>query len=76
VPIVSGATLATKINTHLTLHKGVDMSGLHIETRDGMATVSGHVRDAHMRHVVIEVVRETRGVDKVVDKLEVQKQGK
>ena len=46
VPIVSSATLATKINTHLSLHKGVDMSGLHIETRDGTATVSGHVRDA------------------------------
>jgi len=73
VPIVSSATLATKVNTHLTLHKGVDMSGLHIETRDKTVTVSGHVRDQHMRQVVIGVVKETTGVDNVVDKLTVEK---
>jgi osmotically-inducible protein OsmY len=64
-PMVSGAALATKVNTHLTLHKGIDMSGLHIETRDRSVTISGHVRDSHMKQVVIDTVTNTTGVDHV-----------
>jgi osmotically-inducible protein OsmY len=72
-PMVSGATLQTKVNLHLTLHKGIDMSRLHIDTKDKTVTVSGHVRDAGMHRRVIDTVRETTGVDKVVDKLNEEK---
>jgi len=36
------------VNTHLVMHKGVDMSGLNISSKDKTVTVSGHVRDAGM----------------------------
>ncbi len=71
-PIVTSATLQTKVVTHLSLHKGIDMSGLHIETSDKKVTVSGHVRDAGMRKKVIDTVKETSGVEQVEDKLNVQ----
>ena len=71
-PAVGNAALTTKVTTHLSFHKGVDMSGLHLETSDKTVTVSGHVRDAGMRKKVIEAVRETAGVDRVVDKLNIQ----
>lgn len=72
-PVVKNASLATKVNTHLTLHKGVDMSGLHVDVSDSTVTVSGYVRDANMHRVVVNVLRETTGVDRVVDKLRVEK---
>ena len=73
-PMVSGAALQTKVVTHLSMHKGIDMGGLHIETSDKTVTVSGHVRDSGMHKKVIGTVRETTGVDKVVDKLSDEKQ--
>ena len=72
-PILKNSSLAAKVTAHLTLHKGVDMAGLHIDAQDGIATVSGHVKDANAKKVVISVVKETTGVDKVVDKLEIAK---
>ena len=72
-PAVGGAALTAKVTTHLSLHKGVDISGLHIETSGKTVTVSGHVRDAGMRKKVIDTVRETTGVDNVVDKLNLQR---
>ena len=72
-PILKNSSLAAKVTTHLTLHKGVDMTGLHIDSQDGVATVSGHVKDANAKKVIISVVKETTGVDKVVDKLEIAK---
>ena len=72
-PILKNSSLAAKVTAHLTLHKGVDMAGIHIDSQDGIATVSGHVKDANAKKVVVSVVRETTGVDKVVDKLEIAK---
>lgn len=64
-----GTALAAKVNTSLSLHKGIDMSGLHIEAQDSTVTVGGHVRDKHEHQVVISTVKDTTGVDHVIDKL-------
>ena len=64
--------LAAKVGTHLSLHKGVDMSGLHIVASGTTVTVSGHVRDAGMRKNVLSAIQETRGVDHVKDNLRLQ----
>ena len=55
------------------MHKGIDMSGLHIEVRDSTVTLSGHVRDEGMRRKVSDAVKETTGVDKVVDQLRAER---
>ena len=70
-PIAGNAALHTKVSLHLSLHKAIDMSGMHIESRDQTVTVSGTVRDSATHKRVIETVRETTGVEKVIDQLHV-----
>lgn len=69
---MGSATVAGKVNTVLSLRKGVDMSGLHIEAEGGTVTVGGHVRNAAEKRRVLETVDGTRGVEKVVDKLRIE----
>jgi osmotically-inducible protein OsmY len=68
---ISGMTLAAKVNTALALRKDVDMSGLHIEAKDGTVTVSGHVANEKERRLVLDTVNGTKGVDKLVDQLRI-----
>lgn len=70
---ISGLTLAGKVNTALALRKDVDMSGLHIEAKDGVVTVGGHVENEKERRIVLDTVNNTKGVDKVVDELRLAK---
>jgi osmotically-inducible protein OsmY len=70
---LGNAKLAASVNTVLALRKGVDMSGLHVEAKDGVVTLGGHVRNAEERRRVVETVQGIRGVDKVINKLRVQK---
>jgi osmotically-inducible protein OsmY len=66
------ASVAASVNTVLSLRKGVDMSGLHIEAEGGTVTVGGHVRNAEEKKRVLETVDGIRGVEKVIDKLNVK----
>ena len=63
---LGSATLATKVNSVLSLRKGVDMSGLHIETKDSTVTLSGHVRNSEEKKRVLNTVDGIRGVDKII----------
>ena len=67
------AQLVVRINAELAQKKGVDVSGLHIENEGGRVTVGGHVRSAHEKNLVINAVKEIRGVDKVVSTLRIEK---
>lgn len=69
---LANASLAVKVNTHLSLRKGVDMSGLRVESEGGTVTVSGHVHTPQEKSLVLTIARETRGVERVVDKLRVE----
>jgi hyperosmotically inducible periplasmic protein len=70
---LGNAKVAGSVNTVLTLRKGVDMSGLHVEAKDGVVTLGGHVRDEAEHRRVVETVRNTRGVERVIDQLRVQR---
>jgi osmotically-inducible protein OsmY len=70
---IGGMTLAAKVNMALGLHKNVDMTGLHIEAKDGVVKVGGHVDTAKEKETVLQVVNGTKGVDKVVDELRIKK---
>ncbi len=76
VRAAGNAQLAGRVNAALAQRKGVDMSGLHIEAEKGTVTVGGHVRDAKEKRTVMDTVEGIRGVEKIVDKLNVSKQGK
>lgn len=63
---LGSASLAGKVNSVLVLRKGVDMSGLHVEAKDGVVTLSGHVRNKEEKQRVLETVDGIRGVDKII----------
>jgi osmotically-inducible protein OsmY len=70
---LEGATLDGKVRAVLALRKGVDMSNLQIEAKDGVVTLHGHVRDKAEKERVRATVDGIRGVDSVnVDDLHVQ----
>lgn len=69
---VGSAGLATKINTALSMRKGIRMSGLHVDVQRGVVTLGGHVRNAEERRRVVQTVQDTTGVDKVIDNLRIQ----
>jgi outer membrane murein-binding lipoprotein Lpp len=64
---VSGLTLEGKVQTALRLRKDIDASDLHVSAKDGVVTITGHVKDPAARSVVYSVVSNTAGVDKVID---------
>jgi len=62
---LSGLSLAGKVNTALALRKDVDMKNLHIEAKDGVVTVTGHVKSADEKGRVFDVIYNTVGVTRV-----------
>jgi osmotically-inducible protein OsmY len=70
---IGGVTLATKVNTALGLRKNIDIKGLHIEAKDGVVTVGGHVSSREEKQRVLDTVDNTVGVDTVIDQLRVEK---
>ncbi|AIE84974.1 BON domain-containing protein [Fimbriimonas ginsengisoli] len=70
---LGNAQLVARINAALLQRKGVDVSGLHIEARNGVVTLGGHVHDAAEKKRVEEAVKEIRGVDSVVNNLRISK---
>ena len=67
------AQLAGRVNAALAQRKGVDMSGLHVDSEGGTVTLGGHVRTAQEKKTVLDTVNGIRGVDKLVDKLRIEK---
>ncbi|MGV3614295.1 MAG: BON domain-containing protein [Fimbriimonas sp.] len=67
------AQVAIRVNAALANRKGVDMSGLHVESDKGVVTIGGHVRNAEEKKRVLETARDVRGVEKVIDKLRIEK---
>ena len=68
------AQLNDRVYATLVQRKGVDVSGLHLDTQGGVITISGHVHDANEKKIVKETVEGIRGVDKAdVSKLQTHK---
>ena len=46
------AQLNDRVAATLAQRKGVNMQGLHIEAKNGVVTITGHVRDANEKRIV------------------------
>ena len=66
---MASATQAGKVRAVLSLRKGVELSGISIDAKDGVVTLSGTVRDHAEHRRIVDTVNQIRGVDKVEDKL-------
>ena len=70
--VLSNGQLATRVNAALANTKDIDMKGLHIESKDGVITVGGHVDSAAEKRRVLDTVKNVKGVEKVVDQLRIE----
>lgn len=69
---LGNAGLAAKVNTVLNLRKGVDTSTFSVESEAGTITLKGTLPSTKAKRLVLELVQETKGVEKIVDKLTVK----
>lgn len=70
---IGNAQLVARVEAALAQRKGVDISGLHVEAKNGVVTLGGHVRTAEEKRLVKETAEGIRGVDKVVNNLRIEK---
>lgn len=68
---VSEGTLTTKIKAKMTLDDLVKARTISVETTGTVVTLTGRVASAAERERAVRLARETAGVTKVVDKLEI-----
>jgi osmotically-inducible protein OsmY len=65
---LANAGLAAKVNTVLNLRKGLDASTFSVESEAGTITLKGTIPTTKAKKLILELVRETKGVERVVDK--------
>jgi hyperosmotically inducible protein len=62
--------ITSKIKTQLMAADGVRASAINVDTTDHIVTLRGHVRSESERKKALSIARHTRGVERVVDELE------
>ncbi len=70
---VSDGALTAKIKSKMALDDHVKARAINVDTAAGVATLTGVVASADERKRAIQLARDTEGITKVVDKLEVQR---
>ncbi len=71
---LSDSALTAKIKSKMALDDYVRARDIHVETADGVVTLSGVVASSAERARAIRLARETKGVKSVHDRLEVRSQ--
>ena len=69
---VSDSALTAKIKSKMVLDDDVRARGIDVDTAGTIVTLTGVVRSADERDRAVRLARETRGVTKVIDKLQVR----
>lgn len=60
------------VNTVLGLRKDVDISGLRVTAEGSTVTIGGHVKSKKEKNTVLELAKNTKGVEKLVDEIRVE----
>ena len=70
---VSDARLTAKIKSKMALDDHVKARAINVDTSDGVATLSGVVASGDERKRALQLARDTEGISRVIDELEVRK---
>lgn len=70
---VSDGALTAKIKSKMALDDHVKARAIDVDTSDAVVTLSGVVASADERKRAVELARDTEGITRVVDKLEVRR---
>jgi hyperosmotically inducible protein len=73
--VASAAALTTKIKAKMALDDSVRARAIDVSTHGTIVTLTGTVRSAGERERAIALARETAGVTRVIDRLEVRAAG-
>ena len=70
---VTDGALTAKIKSKMALDDHVKARAIDVDTSDGVATLSGVVASRDERTRAVQLARDTEGITRVVDKLDVRK---
>jgi osmotically-inducible protein OsmY len=70
---MSDAALTAKIKSKMALDDHVRARAIDVDTAGGVATLSGVVASSEERKRALQLARDTEGITRVVDKLEVKR---
>ena len=70
---VAEATLTAKIKSKMALDDHVNARAIDVDTSGGVATLTGVVASKDERKRAVQLARDTDGITRVVDKLEIKK---
>ena len=70
---VTDGRLTAKIKSKMALDDHVKARDINVDTSDGVATLTGIVASSDERKRALQLTRDTEGITRVVDKLEVRK---
>jgi osmotically-inducible protein OsmY len=71
---IKDGTLTAKIKSKMALDDHVKARAIDVDTTDSVATLSGVVASKDERKRAVQLARDTEGITRVVDKLEVKSQ--
>ena len=71
---VSDAALTAKIKSKMALDDHVKARAINVDTSNGVTTLSGVVASKDERKRAVQLARDTEGITRVVDKLEIRRQ--
>jgi hyperosmotically inducible periplasmic protein len=71
---VAEAALTAKIKSKMALDDHVNARAINVDTSGSVATLTGVVASADERKRAMQLARDTEGITRVVDKLEIQRQ--
>lgn len=67
---LENASLGAKVTTALALRKGIDITRIRVNSEAGTVILSGMVVTKKEKQLVLSVAVNTKGVEKVIDKIE------
>ena len=70
---VSDGALTAKIKSKMALDDHVKARDINVDTSEGVATLSGVVASSDERKRAVQLARDTEGITRVVDKLEISR---
>ena len=70
--IVSDSWITTKVKSDLALQKDVSATSIHVDTYEGVVTLSGKVKSQAEADKAVQVAREIKGVKSVVNNIQVR----
>jgi hyperosmotically inducible protein len=69
---VADSALTAKIKSKMALDDHVNARAIDVDTSDSVATLTGVVASTEERKRAVQLARDTEGISRVVDKLEIQ----